>query len=127
MVEVGFDVSIPSKLTVPVGKTCKLVWLGATMLTVTFMTVTGFAAFGPPRLAMLQITRLVLINPGTGALHVTGLLPLFGVALTLAIVSTLSMFRHVAGLMAYGPGESRSGSMRQRPAVASPTQRWRTG
>ena len=92
MVDVGFEVSIPSKLTVPVGKTCKLVWLGATMLTVTFMTVTGFADFGPPRLAMLQITRFVLINPGTGALHVTGLLPLFGVALTPVIVSTLSMF-----------------------------------
>ena len=92
MVDVGFEVSIPSKLTVPVGKSCKLFWLGATMLTVTFMTVTGLAVFGPPRLAMLQITRLVLINPGTGALQVTGLLPLLGVAVTPVIVSRLSMF-----------------------------------
>ena len=67
MVDVGFEVSIPSKLTVPVGKICKLVWLGARIFTVTFMTVTGFPALGPPRLAMLQITRFVLINPGTGA------------------------------------------------------------
>ena len=60
MVEVGFEVSIPSKLTVPVGKTCKLVWLGAVMLTVTFMTVTGLAVLSPPRLAMLQITSVLL-------------------------------------------------------------------
>jgi hypothetical protein len=92
MVDVGFEVSIPSKLTVPVGKICKLFWLGAVMATATFMTVTGFVAFGPPRLAMLQMTRFVLINPGTGALHITGLLPLFGVAVTPVIVSELSMF-----------------------------------
>src|SRR5690349_15484007 len=92
MVDVGFEVSIPSKLTVPVGSNCKFVWLGALMFTVTAITVTGFAALGPPRLAMLQSTRLVLINPGTGALHVTGLLPVLGKALTPVIVSTLSMF-----------------------------------
>ena len=100
MVAVGFDVSIPSKLTVPVGSNCKLGWLGAVMFTVTLMTVTGFAALGPPRLAMLQITRFVLINPGTGALHVTGLLPLFGVAVTPVIVSTLSIFSASSRLFA---------------------------
>ena len=100
MVEVGFDVSMPSKLTVPVGSNCKFVWLGAIMFTVTFMTVTGFPALGPPRLAMLQITRFVLINPGTGALHVTGLLPVFGVAVTPVIVSTLSMFSASSRLLA---------------------------
>ena len=84
--------SIPSKLTVPVGSSCKLVWLGATMFTETFMTVTGFAALGPPRLAMLQITRFVLINPGTGGLHVTGLPLPFVEAVTPVMVSTLSMF-----------------------------------
>ena len=47
---------------------------------------------GPPRPAMLQITRLVLINPGTGGLQVTGLPPLFVEAVTPVIVSTLSMF-----------------------------------
>jgi len=100
MVAVGFDVSIPSKLTVPVGSNCKLFWLGAVMFTVTFMTVTGSVAFGPPRLAMLQITRLVLINPGTVALHVTGLPPVLGVAVTPVIVSKLSMFRTSSRLLA---------------------------
>jgi hypothetical protein len=100
MVDVGFDVSIPSKLTVPVGSNCKLFWLGAVMLTETFMTVTGFAVLGPPRLAMLQMTRLVLINPGTGGLQVTGLLPLFGVALTPVIVTTLSMSKASSKLLA---------------------------
>ena len=100
MVDVGFEVSIPSKLTVPVGKICKLSWLGAVIFTVTFITVTGFPALGPPRLAMLQITRFVLINPGTGALHVTGLLPLFGVAVTPVIVSTPSMFNVSSRLFA---------------------------
>src|SRR3954452_6002701 len=92
MVDVGFDVSIPSKLTVPVGNNCKFGWLGAVTFTETFMTVTGFAVLGPPKLAMLQITRLVLINPGTGGLHVTGLPLLSVVAVTPVIVSTLSMF-----------------------------------
>lgn len=100
MVDVGFDVSIPSKLTVPVGSNCKLVWLGAMMLTETFITVTGLDALGPPRLAILQITRLVLINPGTGGLQVTGLLPLFGVAVTPVIVSTLSIFIASSRLLA---------------------------
>src|SRR4029079_8318028 len=99
-VAVGFDESIPSKLTVPVGSSCKLFWLGAVMFTITFITVTGFADLGPPRLAMLQITRFVLINPGTGALHVTGLLPLFGVAVTPVIVSTLSIFSASSRLFA---------------------------
>src|SRR5205823_8790603 len=92
IVAVGFEVSIPSKLTVPVGSNCKFGWLGAVTFTETFITVTGFAALGPPRPAMLQITRLVLINPGTGALQVMGLLPLFVEAVTPVIVSTLSMF-----------------------------------
>lgn len=99
-VDVGFDVSIPSKLTVPVGSNCKLGWFGAVTLTETFMTVTGFPALGPPRLAILQITRLVLINPGTGGLQVTGLLPVLGDAVTPVIVSTLSMFRASSRLLA---------------------------
>lgn len=76
----------------PVGSNCRLFWFGAIIFTVTFMTVTGFADFGPPRLAILQITRLVLMSPGTGALHVTGLLPVLGEAVTPVIVSALSMF-----------------------------------
>lgn len=103
IVAVGFDVSIPSKLTVPVGSNCKLSWLGALIFTVTFITVTGFVALGPPRLAMLQITRLVLINPGTGALHVTGLLPVLGEVLTPVIVSKLSMFSASNRLLACTP------------------------
>jgi hypothetical protein len=100
MVDVGFDVSMPSKLTVPVGSNCKLVWLGAVIFTVTVITVTGLADLGPPKLAMLQRTRLVLINPGTGALQVTGLLPALGEALTPVIVSTLSMFNASKRLLA---------------------------
>jgi hypothetical protein len=41
---------------------------------------------------MLQITRFVLINPGTGGLHVTGLPLAFVDVVTPVIVSTLSMF-----------------------------------
>jgi hypothetical protein len=41
---------------------------------------------------MLQITRFVLISPGTGGLHVTGLPLAFVEAVTPVIVSTLSMF-----------------------------------
>jgi len=103
MVDVGFDVSIPSKLTVPVGSNCKLVWLGAVTFTVTVITLTGLADLGPPKLAMLQRTKLVLINPGTGALQVTGLLPVLGEALTPVIVSTLSMFSASNRLLACTP------------------------
>ena len=63
------------------------------ILTVTFMLVTGLPALGPPRLAMLQMTRLVLINPGTGGLHVAWFAPVLGVAETEVIFSTLSIFR----------------------------------
>src|SRR5579884_2827584 len=94
---------MPSKLTVPVGSSCRLGWFGATIFTVTDIFVTGLPAFGPPRLAMLQITRLVLINPGTGGLQVTGLPPVLGVAVTLVIVSKLSMFSASRRLFACTP------------------------
>lgn len=94
---------MPSKLTVPVGSSCKLFWFGATMFTVTLIFVTGLAAFGPPRLAILQSTRLVLIKPGTGGLHVTGLLPVLGLVVMLVIVSKLSMFSASNRLFAVTP------------------------
>src|SRR5438270_13459254 len=39
----------------------------------------------------------------------------------------LTLNGHVCRLIAYGPGESRSGSMRQMPEVASSTHKWRKG
>jgi hypothetical protein len=47
MVDVGFEVSIPSKLTVPVGKTCKLFWLGAVMFTRDLHNRDRVGRFGP--------------------------------------------------------------------------------
>src|SRR5258708_13800096 len=81
---------MPAKLTVRVGINCKPAWPGASMLTATFMLVTGALALGPPRLAILQMTRLVLINPAIGGSQVTGSAPVDGLVSTLRIVIRVS-------------------------------------
>lgn len=92
MVAVGFELSMPSNVTVPLGSNCRLAGLGAVMPTVIIIFWTAATPFtgGPPRLGMVQIIMLPP-SPGAGAPHEAGFAPADGVTVTELMVKMLSM------------------------------------
>jgi hypothetical protein len=102
-VAVPFELLMPSKFTVALGRKVKPVRLGAVIPITTLKVMVGLVVFGPPSAAMLQVITLVLPRPGTGALHVAALDPVLGVGFTELIVRPLSTVMVNSTLLATVP------------------------